>query len=708
VLTAALGCGANVWYSNAAARLQIIVLSSRPEMVSGGDALVEVEGVSSGFRVLLNDRDFTPAVKLRSGESTAVGLLTGLRPGVNEVVAISGAGRKTATLVNYPITGPIISGPHEQPFVCDTVRFRLESGERLGAPLDEDCSVKTRIDYYYRKTDGERLQPLADLHAVPADVAQIITLTGARVPYIVRIETGTINRAIYQIAVLHDPNAERPPSFAARPHGWNARLIYTFGGGCPGGWFHQGASTGGVDDDAMLKQGYAVASASLNVFGNNCNDLLAAETMMMVKERFIKAFGQPQFTIGWGCSGGSYQGHQIADNYPGLLDGIVVGCSFPDVGYTSVSVHSFGARLMYHYFETTRQPWTREQQVAASGLPNYDSLSVQGTRPDRISPRGVCDEVIPRPLLYDPVRNPRGARCTVYDHTVNVYGTDPRTGFARRFLDNVGVQYGLNALNAGTISRQQFLDLNERIGGVDLDGNFVPSRTVGDVGALRVAYETGRILNGGGGLARTPIIDYRGYADFNKGDPHMRFYSFASRQRLINANGHADNQVMLIEDGAKYGLFSTKSPALREALNQMDRWLTGLSQDHSNDSMAKKIARAKPRDLLEGCYDQEGKKINERQTYEGKSACNQLYPSHASPYLVAGMPISNDVVKCQLRPLVPTEYAVPFLPDDLDRLRRIFPDGVCDYTKPGVEQRPLRGTWLSFGPSPVNRVEAPN
>ena len=31
-----------------------------------------------------------------------------------------------------------------------------------------------------------------------------------------------------------------------------------------------------------------------------------------------------------------------------------------------------------------------------------------------------------------------------------------------------------------------------------------------------------------------------------------------------------------------------------------------------------------------------------------------------------------------------------------------FPDGVCDWTRPGVGQQPLTGTWLSFGPSPVN------
>jgi hypothetical protein len=680
--------------TSGSADLRITVLSSRADMVSGGDARLRVEHGAGDARVTVNDHDVTNIFTANNGGAILEGVVTGLRDGANQVVATSGTARATATLVNYPISGPIISGPHEQPFVCDTERFRMPAGERLGPALDADCSIKTRVDYYYRPTNGDRLKPLADPNALPEDAARTTTLAGATVPYVVRAETGTINRAVYQIAMLNGA--------------WNRKLIYTFGGGCPGGWFHQGTSTGGVDDDVMLRQGYAVASASLNVFGNNCNDLLAAETMMMVKERFVEQYGVPLFTIGWGCSGGSYQAHQIGDNYPGLLDGIVVGCSFPDVGYTSTSVHSFGARLMYHYFETTKEPWTKEQQVAASGLPNYDSLSVQGTRPDRISPRGVCDESIPKPLLYDPATNPHGARCTIYDHTINVYGADPRTGFARRFLDNVGVQYGLQALNAGAIGSQQFLDLNEKIGGVDIDANFIPTRTVGDPRALRIAYESGRILSGGGGLAAMPIIDYRGYADFAKGDPHMRFYSFSTRERLIKANGQANNQVMLLEDGATYGLFSTKSPVLRDALLQMDRWLTSLGRDVSAETKAMKVVHSRPAELVEGCYDRSGRKIVEILTYGTNSTCNELYPPHASPYLVAGMPLANDVVKCQLKPVDASAYGNRLTAAQLERLRRIFPEGVCDYARPGVEQRPLRGTWLSFGPSPVNRAAPPS
>ena len=84
----------------------------------------------------------------------------------------------------------------------------------------------------------------------------------------------------------------------------------------------------------MLRQGYAVASrVASSVFGNNCNDLLASETMMMVKERFVEAYGPPKFTMGWGCSGGSYQQLQTGDNFPGLIDGHHPCRTFPDVGF---------------------------------------------------------------------------------------------------------------------------------------------------------------------------------------------------------------------------------------------------------------------------------------------------------------------------------------------------------------------------------------
>jgi hypothetical protein len=62
------------------------------------------------------------------------------------------------------------------------------------------------------------------------------------------------------------------------------------------------------------------------------------------------------------------------------------------------------------------------------------------------------------------------------------------------------------------------------------------------------------------------------------------------------------------------------------------------------------------------------------------------------------------VIKCELKPLDPADYQVRFSPQQRRRLRALFPDGVCDWSVPGVEQQPLAGTWLSLGPSPVNQI----
>ena len=352
--------------------------------------------------------------------------------------------------------------------------------------------------------------------------------------------------------------------------------------------------------------------------------------------------------------------------------------------------------------------WTTDQQAAVAGFPNYRTLEVQGTRLDRINPRkapvpppgdpgGQCNNIIPIELLYDPITNPGGARCTIYDHAVRAFGLDPKTGFARRPLDNVGVQYGLLALNKGLISKAQFLDLNEKIGGVDIDANFIAERTVGDPAAVRRGYESGRFLSGGGGLAQIPIIDYRAYADFDDGDPHMRFHSFSTRDRLIQMNGHARNHVMLIED-LRYGLFSLNSPLVQEALRQMDQWLLNLAQDNSHAPRVKKVVASKPADLQDACVAPDGTRIVEPQVYK-QGECHALFPSHGSAYLEAGMPVANNIVMCHLKRIQSSDYAVQFTPEELVRLRNIFPEGVCDYTKPGVEQRRLKDTWLSFGPA---------
>jgi hypothetical protein len=345
------------------------------------------------------------------------------------------------------------------------------------------------------------------------------------------------------------------------------------------------------------------------------------------------------------------------------------------------------------------------QIEAASGYPTVTTLATIGPPlAIRIKAQGgTCNAIIPTSDQYDAKTNPKGIRCDIYDHTVNVFGRDPKTGFARRPLDNVGIQYGLAALNMGAISKQQFLDLNQNIGGYDDDGNYVTTRTVGDVAAIDAAYDSGRITYGGLGLSHTPIIDSRGYVDQpeNANENHSRFHSFSIRQRLVDANGNFDNQVMLIENGLNppvgNGLFSDTSPVVSHALTQMDEWLTNLSALGAYPPSLKQIQRAKPSDLVDACFTNQGTvKIAQLQVYQGATTCNQLYPAFSSPRLVAGEPLANNVLKCRLKPINLRDYKVTFTSTEVPQLKAIFPQGVCDYTLPGVDQSPTDGTWQFF------------
>jgi hypothetical protein len=63
---------------------------------------------------------------------------------------------------------------------------------------------------------------------------------------------------------------------------------------------------------------------------------------------------------------------------------------------------------------------------------------------------------------------------------------------------------------------------------------------------------------------------------------------------------------------------------------------------------------------------------------------------------VAGAPLTNDVMKCRLKPINFGDYAVPFTAAQRTRMRRIFDAGVCDFSQPGVNQVPIHGTYRKY------------
>lgn len=688
--------------------LRISTISSAPELVTGGDALVEISSAHNiphrHVEVLLNGEDVSQTFAWDAEREVLVGLVEGLEIGENLLEAsLPGQARGDAelTVVNHPDEGPLLSGPHQQPFYCETQDFVIPGlEETLGEPLDANCSIDDRVDHVYYTSAGEWAAFPEAATAYPDDLEHITTAEGVEMPFIVRLAHGTANRGIFQHAALHDPLTEQPVSPAERPTGWNGKVVYTLGGGCTEGWYRQGPGTGGVLDPNLLSRGYAMVSSSLNVFGNNCNDLLTSETAQMTKEEFLQTYGRDDFTIGFGCSGGAYQAHQAADNYPGIFDGIIVGCSFPEVGFGTIDFIT-DARLLQHYFDdNTGVDWTEEQKRQVTGFQTLATMDNVSVGAQRIDPRVFCPPVLPEEERYDPETNPSGVRCDVYEHTKTVYGTDPATGFALRPLDNVGIQYGLGALADETISTEQFLDLNERIGGYDHDANFRAERSVADLPAVEAAHRTGRLTEGGQGLASTPVIDYRAYTDdLDDGDIHVRYHTNSMRERLREANGSVVNHVSLLEDN-RYGGLSTDSPLVMHGLEQMDAWLTALElpDDPARRPSLDQIGAARPDALVEGCMTREEQPqfLPMALDRDPASECEQLYPSASFPREVAGESVQADIIACTTREPIRTDYPVEFTDAQWNRLQEVFPEGVCDYSAPGRGDVDHGGIWQRF------------
>jgi len=229
--------------------IRIKSLSSAPDLVSGGEVLIRVDlpaqARTSHIRVDLDGQDVTTMFQADPQTGALTGLVTGLKVGKNTLTVFDQENRADSLkITNYPLTGPITSGPHEVPFICTAADYRIFSSllgpvlpytTTFNAPTDANCSAPTKITYLYMPKGGTVFQLLPSTTSLPADVSTTTTLTGASVNFIVRFETSTIDRGIYQSAILHDPTSDPVPTWNSPPKGWNKRLIAIEGAGCPGG-----------------------------------------------------------------------------------------------------------------------------------------------------------------------------------------------------------------------------------------------------------------------------------------------------------------------------------------------------------------------------------------------------------------------------------------------------------------------------------------
>ena len=324
---------------------EITVLSNRADLVSGGDALVSVDLRANprAVRVELNGADITSAFAVRPN-GRFEGLVTNLAEGTNvlRVRPANGVGR-SLEIHNHPIGGPVFSGPQVQPWLC---RTQAQTNPSLGTSSDAKCNAPTVVELFYRNTANQFVAYNPASPPAPEAVQQTTTDQGKTVPFIVERVTGTANRGIYQFALLVDPTKTVSP-WTEQP--WNHKFVNSFGGAC--GVNYQQPTVGnqlGGANAALLGRGFAVGTSSLNTYGNQCNDIISAEALMMTKEILTERHGPIRYTIGNGGSAGTMQQHSITEAYPGLLDGITTSLLYEDHWYQVVS--SFDCILLWRYF----------------------------------------------------------------------------------------------------------------------------------------------------------------------------------------------------------------------------------------------------------------------------------------------------------------------------------------------------------------------
>jgi hypothetical protein len=736
----------------------IETLSNRADLISGGDALVRVTVPDrvpiERVVVQANGRDVTGSLTPDPAGRHLQGLVTALAEGANMI----SAGIRThfrlwrwewdrtvtaerLVVTNHPEGGPVFSGPQVQPWVCatptaqrgdGTVPHTNASGLSTVA-TDDRCTIAAEHRWWYRPAGAPAgctgttaanpcFRPF-DPAAPATDVATTTTDRGETVPFVVRVERGTLNRGIYDLAVLADPAAPD----GGRPI-WNGKVQYGFGGstGSPRRQFAPQSSWAGSTNDEALARGFMTAVSSLTDQALNANHVVAAETVMMLREHITERYGPIRYVMGLGCSGGSIMQNTIASAYPGLLDGLQISCTYPDslttatevgdcvllnehfaspafaaatAGLTTEQVNATRAAIAGHQDQRGCPSWT-----AAFGYANHPGpIPGRPPAPDPWTPPGSPRADVPNNCLlppasvYDPVANPTGIRCGTPEHLAAVFGRadDPaHPGRANLTRDNVGVEYGRAALLAGTITAEQFVTVNEGVGSRDADGERVDGRLPADAAALPTAYRSGLVADGRS-LARVPIVDLRGNDD---SAIHHDWRSFSLRARLDAATGSHANHVLW-----RFGPGLLPPPATglaRRSFELLDRWLSAIEADRTVRPAADKVRMAKPADAYDFCYLSADTAYATEVTDQAQCDADPVLRYFASPRQVAGGPLTEDVLKCQLTPLGTDRYGtVSFSADQWRRLREVFPEGVCDWSRPGVGQQPAR-PWATYRDGP--------
>ncbi|MCW8832536.1 MAG: DUF6351 family protein, partial [Colwellia sp.] len=458
--------------------------------------------------------------------------------------------------IQYPFYCMTVDSGLGQPLVDNQAGYGVPVYENLAQPTkiigySKDCNIATKMQYFALNKHGD-VNKLTSF-----ELKNFAAETSDR--ELLRVEQGTINRFIYTIVM---PINVKEIGARLSKSQWNKRLIFQFNGGSGIG-YRQGKQKAArviARQKQQLLDGYAVISSSGNKTSYTYNMLLAEDTARRVKKHFVSLYGEPLYTVGIGGSGGGLAQYLIAQNSTGILDGLIPLYSYPDM--ISQTTYALDCDLLNNYFTFRAKKkshwldWHKRQAVEGMNALNDFPQRAGYLQPvNQIMagfvpslPSGNSECINGYFGLSSFINNPRQGflrdffhqdvvkevKWSFWQDLVSVLGEDA-AGYGLSTWDNIGVQYGLLALQQQTISIDEFVDLNSKIGSwkpqadmtaehiimpfgrkiplwLSLWGNQnitpvtqgIASRHKGSIKAMQAAYRAGQVFIG---KVTLPIID---------------------------------------------------------------------------------------------------------------------------------------------------------------------------------------------------------
>ena len=551
---------------------EIRTLSNRADLISDGNALVEVRVPKNvpmhKVMLTLNGADVRSSFVADDSARTFRGVLKGMEPGENLFVADAngqGRGRPWAslTITNHVRGGPILLGSQAMPWVCATPTPVPQSGNTPASnasglstfAVDAQCNIATEYKLFYRTTTARLLDRIArpEPSGRPADEQLLQAVhagLGTRRSRDDDDDNGGHGSVHRSRRARHDEPRHLRHRRVVRPEpavdGARSAVRMERQGRLQLRGVH-GSAAAAVPHLAELGR-RRCAVARLHGGGQQRHRLLAqlqphagrrdGDDDEGAHRRHLR---RDRVHVGNGCSGGSIQQNTVVSIFPGLLDGIQPSCNYPDSittglevldcvllvnayvspewnalmgGLTQAQINAKKTAINGHLDHLGCQSWNNAfgfNNKPGNYVPVLVINQTTGALAPVGAPRNNC--LLPAALVYDPMTNPNGTRCGDADLATAVWGTTagvvPGTVRARQTYDNVGIEYGLQALRSGAITPEEFVTLNEKVGGLDADSNRMPARTAADPPALDIAYRAG-IVASGTNLGKVPIIDSRG------------------------------------------------------------------------------------------------------------------------------------------------------------------------------------------------------